>query len=197
MPYINMDNFTLKPENTFPPEKGKVLISEPYLEDKYFKRTVVLICEYNQDGVFGLVLNKAVSIYPQDLIEDFPTFNYSIFSGGPVDTKNLFFIHSMAGLNDSIEIAPNLFLGGDFDQMKQLILTGELHPGNLKLFVGYSGWGKGQLEEEISEKSWVVAPTSSELIFGTHEKELWSAHLKSLGDEFGYLTQLPEDPSMN
>lgn len=192
-----MADFNFHPENIFSPEKGRVLISEPFLGDPFFKRAVVLLCENNEQGSFGLILNKPISIKPHDIIQDFPFFDQSLFNGGPVDTKNLFFIHSLEGFKDSIPLGNELYLGGDFDELKRLILNGTLTSSNLRLFVGYSGWGEGQLAGELEENAWMVGETDSSLIFDYESESLWQNHLKKLGPNYDHLINCPEDPSMN
>ncbi|MCD4737049.1 MAG: YqgE/AlgH family protein, partial [Bacteroidales bacterium] len=81
--------------NDTEPTKGKILISEPFLTDYYFKRSVVLLAEHNEDGSFGLILNKPVNLEFNDILKNFPTFHGQMFLGGPVKTDSLFFIHTL------------------------------------------------------------------------------------------------------
>ena len=86
--------------NNLKPSKGRILISEPFLIDYYFKRSVVLLAEHNDEGSFGLIINKPVDMHLSDILQDFPEFDAPIYLGGPVKTENLYFIHTKGNLID-------------------------------------------------------------------------------------------------
>ena len=85
-------------KNKIPPQKGRILISDPFLGDDYFERSVVYLCEHNQEGSFGFVLNNLVEINLNDLNDQFPEITTKISTGGPVETESMFFIHTL-GMN--------------------------------------------------------------------------------------------------
>ncbi len=192
-----MINFN--PSNSIEPSKGSILISEPFLADPYFKRTVVLLCEHNDaEGTFGFILNKFLDVALSDLIQDFPDIETRICMGGPVEQSSLYFIHTRPDLMlDSKVISDNLCIGGDFNQLKKYLNTGEITNREIRFFVGYSGWGEGQLKNELKEKSWIVGNTSVNNIMNVHEDHFWENSLKSLGKEFAILANFPEDPNLN
>lgn len=192
-----MINFS--PKNPVAPQKGRILISEPFLADPYFKRTVVIICEYNkEEGTFGFILNKYLDISLDDLIQDFPEFETKISMGGPVEQNSLYFLHTRPDLlKDSKVITENLCIGSSFTELRHFVEVGVIRPGEVRFFVGYSGWTKGQLEHELKEHSWIVAETSVENIMNTEDDHLWQHALKDLGHEFAILANFPEDPSLN
>ncbi|MFM1931467.1 MAG: hypothetical protein RL226_770 [Bacteroidota bacterium] len=186
------------PENSIPPARGKVLLAEPFMEDPYFKRTVVLLCEHNEEGSFGFVLNNYVDVEINRIMDEIPPFETRISIGGPVKNSNLYYIHSLGHkLPDSIEVAKGIYVGGDFALLKEMLNRGEVEFDQLRFFVGYSGWSPKQLEEELERKSWFVTDADPELLMDVHETDLWGAIIRTMGKEFEHLAQLPRDPSLN
>ncbi len=187
------------PTSTLTPGKGSILISEPFLADPYFKRTVVLLCEHNDaEGTFGFILNKYLDASLEDLIQDFPEIDTRISMGGPVEQNSLYFIHTRPDLLlDSKLIVDNLCIGGDFGQLKKYLELGLITKEEIRFFVGYSGWSEGQLKKELEDKSWIVATTNVETMMNFHEDHVWQNALKNLGKEFAILANFPEDPSLN
>ena len=104
-----MDNIYFKYQNRLNPQKGFLLISEPYLPDPNFQRTVVLLCEHNDDGTFGFILNKSAKINLKELIDIDIDFNPEVFIGGPVQRDTLHFLHKSKEFNDGVEIKKDLY----------------------------------------------------------------------------------------
>ena len=122
------------------PGQGKLLISEPFLQDNYFKRTVVLLGSHNEEGSFGFILNKELDIPLCDLVKDLPENKTKVFLGGPVQRDNLFYVHSLGDIiENSIEIGKGIFWGGDFSTLSDLIKRNEISRKQVRFFVGYSG----------------------------------------------------------
>jgi putative transcriptional regulator len=184
--------------NNLKPSKGKILISEPFLIDYYFKRSVVLLAEHNDEGTFGLIVNKPVEMYLHDMIKNFPEFNAPVYLGGPVKTDNLYFIHTQGKLiENSMEILNGLYWGGEIEHVKELILIGKLQPDQIKFFVGYSGWITNQLEEELERNSWLVANIKASQVMQANTEKLWKTAIKKLGGDYAYWTNFPVDPNLN
>ncbi len=180
------------------PATGKILISEPFLNDPNFKRTIILLSEHSEEGSVGFVLNKPTDYRIHEVIEEFPEFDSFVFYGGPVQLNTLQFIYKGDGIIDgSIEIAPNLFWGGSFDLLKTLIEANAVDPSDFRFFLGYSGWVDGQIEEEIKINSWIVADTTIDNIFSSEPDKLWREILKSMGKKYALLASFPENPSVN
>lgn len=180
------------------PGQGSLLISEPFLFDPYFKRTVVLLVEHNENGSVGFILNRPVNINVSEIVENFPSFEAEVFFGGPVNQNNLFYIHTLGNiLEDCSEVMPGLFWGGNFDQLKDLIITGKVQPDDIRFFAGYSGWEKNQLSEELKEKSWIVAKATVEQALNGRSRQFWNEALKKMGSQFAIMSNFPEDPTMN
>ena len=184
--------------NDLKPSRGKILISEPFLIDFYFKRSVVLLAEHNEEGTFGLILNKQVDIALKDVLYDFPEFNAPVYLGGPVKTDSLYFIHTLGEqLENSLEITEGLFWGGDIEAIKEMITLGKISVKDIKFFVGYSGWVSKQLDGELARNSWLVANIKARQVMETNPDKLWKESLKKLGKEYAYWTNFPSDPIMN
>ena len=184
--------------NNISPAKGKILISEPFLMDYYFKRAVVLLAEHNEEGSFGLILNKPVDVILSDVLQDFPIFDTPVYLGGPVKTDNLYFIHTLGEqIDNSLEIKEGLYWGGDIEVVKELITIGKIEPNEIKFFVGYSGWVSRQLEDELAKNSWLVSNIKAKQVMQENSEELWNSTIKQLGKDYTYWTNFPSDPSMN
>lgn len=154
--YINTDIFKIE-TNHIVPARGKVLISEPFLCDHMFGRSVILLVDHTQDGTMGLVMNKPLPLFLNDLLseidcrEDIP-----IYKGGPISTDTLFYLHTLENIADSLPIANGFYLNGDFAAIKQFMAEGNSIKGKIRFFLGYSGWESGQLKQEIEENTWLV-----------------------------------------
>ncbi len=184
--------------NQTAPDKGHLLIAEPLLQDPFFKRSVILLCEHNDEGSFGFVLNKYTDMEVNELFDAFPTFDGSVCIGGPVEHNNLFYIHHLGeDLEGSIPIGEKLYMGGNFEDLKTLILAGKATSDNLRFFIGYSGWEAEQLAEEMHVNSWIVAPNTIIDPMDTSDDALWESTLKKMGKKYEILTNFPEDPSLN
>ncbi|HKR04188.1 MAG TPA: YqgE/AlgH family protein [Bacteroidia bacterium] len=185
-------------KKAFKPSQGSLLISEPFLLDSYFKRAVVLIGEHDQHGTIGFILNKPTDVKINDAVEDFPTFNVPLYFGGPVDTDTLFYIHTIGNkLEGAKEIVKGVWWGGNYDQLKLMIDTGQVKENQIRFYAGYSGWEPKQLDIEIKEKSWLLSAANTTFTFFSDPKVLWSQVLKSMGTEYAILANFPEDPSLN
>lgn len=179
--------------------KGKLLLDGGNLRDSFFHRTVVLICEHNAEGAFGLVLNRSAgNKVGEVLVADLPdTLKDSpLFLGGPVQPTTLSFLHSDGFLPDA-NVLPNLNLGHSLDDLLEI---GESFSPvkKIKLFAGYAGWSPGQLEDEMKRKSWLTFPASLELVFETPADQLWQKIIKNKGGwKNKLLSQMPDDLSLN
>lgn len=193
---LNIDLFRIK-HNNIAPKQGRILISEPFSMDSFFKRSVVLITEYNEDGAIGFILNKSVELSINEVIEDFPKSNIRITIGGPVSTDTLHYIHSYPSIPNSIKVLKDVYWGGDFDVIKIMAETGELNEHNIRFFLGYSGWAPEQLNEEISNNYWLVSNLNSEIIINGNIYTIWKDSLQKLGQKYKIWSDFPENPTLN
>jgi len=181
------------------PKKGDLLLSEPFLADPNFERSVILLCEHNEEGSFGFVLNKQAEFELSDALEELQDFHETLHLGGPVQNNTLHYLHRIhPPLADSESVNNEVFWGGDFEELLSLINTRQLTTSDVKFFVGYSGWGPGQLESELSEKTWIVYQhASAELIFDIPIDKLWQEVLRSMGGKYRMFSNYPIDPRLN
>jgi putative transcriptional regulator len=184
--------------NNVEPSKGKILISEPFLFDYYFKRSVVLLAEHNDDGTFGLIINKPVEFTLNDVIQGFPKVDIPVYLGGPVNTDSLYFIHTLGNqIDGSLKIIEGLFWGGDIEHVKELLTIGKLTHDEIKFFVGYSGWVSKQLEGELDRNSWLVANITADRVMKNEGQNLWKKLVKKMGGDYSYWINFPLDPGLN
>lgn len=177
---------------------GVLLISDPFLKDPNFLRTTVLICENQPEGSFGFVLNKPQEHVLGELIEDLYGNSFPVYYGGPVETNTLHFLHHCPELiPGGIEVMKGIYWGGDFAYVINLLLRQELQPHQIRFFVGYSGWGIGQLQQEIDDKSWILSKCSRRLLFSTTPENSWKVALQELGGEYQMMVNYPLDPQYN
>ncbi len=179
--------------------QGDLLIADPsIIGDASFHRAVVLITAINDHAPMGLILNKRLDF---SLGEVIPEINQSIplYFGGPVDPDNLFFIHNIPNLTeDSILVSPNLYFGGNTEQVFEAIEKGILNNLNSRFFLGYSGWSKGQLAHEIALNSWFTSTNIfEEKIVSCSSTTLWKDLLLSKGGEYRLWANTPNNPAHN
>jgi putative transcriptional regulator len=181
-----------------PLNSGMLLVAEPFLKDPNFLRSVILICEHNQDGSFGFVLNKKVSYTLGDLVSDLKGCNLPVYCGGPVQLDTVHFIHTVPNLIEGgCNIGNGIYWGGSFETVKKLVASNKLNAKNIKFFVGYSGWDSNQLQEELDEQTWLTLPANNTLAFNIGAKNIWSESLKQMGATFVPLANYPIDPTLN
>lgn len=188
--------FETRPKDLRP---GKVLISEPFLNDPNFVRSVILILKYSEEeGAFGLIINKPTETDMQSIVNTFPKAGFKFHDGGPVGEENLFFIYdSSIGLNSGIEITNELSWNADFEMLTEKIVLGEVSSSEVKFFGGYSGWGPGQLEDEMAEKSWIIGELTKEDILTGNPEGLWKKALRPLGRKYSVMAEFPKNPELN
>jgi putative transcriptional regulator len=182
------------------PRVGDVLLSEPFLDDAYFGRKAVLICEHNEEGTFGFVLNNFIALDLNDLMDGLPEIEARISVGGPVKSSSLYYLHSRPEMIEgSIEVVDGVCMGGDFESVVRLLKDGVLSADEIRFFIGYAGWSGSQLQDEIQSRSWFVTRTNRTVIMDTSlpEEDIWKHLVSSLGDDYAHVANTPPDPSVN
>jgi putative transcriptional regulator len=178
--------------------QGQLILDGGKLHGSFFHRSVVLICQHDAEGAFGLILNRAtdnkvgqtlVANLPESIKEQF------LFIGGPVQPKALSFLHSdeyLPGAN----VMANLNLGHSIDALMDL---SESYSGKqkLRLFAGYAGWSPGQLDNEMARQDWLVHPASLELVFHAEPDQLWRSIMRQKDAKCRLLADSPDDLSWN
>jgi|TARA_B110000438_G_scaffold128185_1_gene124496 putative transcriptional regulator len=190
---MEMDYFNYKSNNKV--KKGSILLSEPFMKDINFIRSVILICEHNDEGSFGYKLNSIykkpnINIIDNELIKN-------LHYGGPVENEYLNFIHNCNyDYINSNKISDNLFFGGDINLFKKIIK--ENKSIKYKFFLGYSGWTPTQLNDEINSNSWIVINNYDEkYLFNSGNNQYWSNFLRNIGGKNKIFSNYPLDPSLN
>jgi putative transcriptional regulator len=177
---------------------GYLLIASPeLLTDHIFSKSVLLLVENNKTETMGFIVNQPLPLRLDDVFEDIP-LNIQIWNGGPVETENLFYIHNNPNILDAVlfDIENGLYIGGNFQQVKELLLQTVLDETNIKFFLGYAGWGGGQLKAEISEKAWFVAHNNINL-FNLDPKDLWSHKIIEVDPKNIIWKNAPSNPYLN
>jgi putative transcriptional regulator len=178
--------------------KGQLLLDSGRLSGSFFQRTVVLVCQHDADGAFGLVLNRATGNKVGEMIvADLPDVlkESPLYLGGPVQPTALSFLHTDTFLPDA-NVLPNLSLGHSLDTLTEI---GESFSATrkVKLFAGYAGWSPGQLEDELKREAWLTHPASLNLVFEADPGLLWRQILEQKGWKYKLLAQMPENLSNN
>ena len=178
--------------------QGHLLLDSGRLQGSFFHRSVVLICKHDEEGAFGLILNRSSGSKVGDaIVADLPDVikAQEVFIGGPVQAAALSYLHSDTFLSET-NVMLNLDLGHSLDE---LVEVGESYSGEqkLKLFAGYSGWDAGQLEKELARKDWLIHPASLDLVFCAEPASLWQGIVRQIGDQGRLLAGSPDDLSWN
>lgn len=181
------------------PSAGKLLISEPFLADPNFKRSVILLTEYGEEGSIGFILNQPSNLVVKDLIPDLWMADFPVFIGGPVEIDTIHFVHRCYNkLGGGEEIADGIYWGGDFETLKLLVNNNSIQEDEVKFFLGYSGWGFNQLEDELATNTWIVSDQyHQDTIFSNNEDELWKEVIINLGPKYAHVSNFPIDPNLN
>ncbi|HEX4894749.1 MAG TPA: YqgE/AlgH family protein [Solimonas sp.] len=175
--------------------KNQFLIAMPGLEDENFSHTVSLLCEHNDAGAIGLVINKPTDLKLGDMMEQMGLEHAAldddaiVYWGGPVQPERGFVVHRRPGGWEScLQIGEDLYITTSRDILRA-IGSGE-GPRDYFVVLGYAGWGAGQLESEILHNSWLNTPVSGQILFQTPIRDRWQAATRLLGVD---VTQLAGD----
>ncbi len=180
------------------PASGILLISDPFLKDPNFMRTVVFLCEHQEQGSFGFVLNRKYENTIDELIPELEGHKIPLFYGGPVQMDTIHFLHQYpAEIPGGQEVMKGVYWGGDFDRVVEMIKNDTINENKIRFFIGYSGWSDGQLKNELEEKSWLTVKATRKLVFHHDYKEIWKDSLKQLGGEYEIMINFPIDPQLN
>jgi putative transcriptional regulator len=178
--------------------KGQLILDNGKLRGSFFQRTVILICQHDAEGAFGLVLNRSTqNKVGEAVVANLPDTlkSETLFLGGPVQPQALSFLHNDNYLPDA-NVMGNLSLGHSLDSLVEI---GESFSPTLrlKIFAGYAGWSPGQLEDEMKRDTWMTHPATVDLVFHPKPDELWGLILKQKGWKYKLIAEGPEDPSWN
>ena len=164
------------------------------MKDSLFKKTVIFICEHDKHGAMGLIINKEINKKDvlfsnqendKGLIQVLNKNN--LFIGGPVLTDRILFLHTNKNIDESISINKEVSVSSDIDTLKSMVNTNNQQ---YKLFLGHSGWSKGQLEREIENGDWLIQKSINSLIFEKKIDHIWDKVTKSLGIEINDISSI-------
>jgi putative transcriptional regulator len=174
---------------------GLLLISSPSLIDPNFRRTVVLMTHHDEEGAVGLVLSRPSQLAISEAVPDLGDLPYAdevVYIGGPVQPEAVVVLVDLDEPRDDAEP-----IVGDVAYMPPGVDPDELRASRARVFAGYSGWGPGQLEAEIDESAWIIAPAEPGDVFARDPDELWRTVLHRKGGMFSLIATMPFDPSLN
>lgn len=196
---MDMSIFQIE-SNKATPRQGSLLVSAPFLKDYHFARSVVLVVEHNDEGSMGIVMNKNFSnlMTLNELIPELASIPpIPLYKGGPVGRDTLFYLHTFSYLKDALPLGNGLYVNGDFEQMKRYILAGGETQGMVRFFMGYAGWQRGQLTQEIEANTWMVSNDSQVDLLNMYLRDLWKESLCDMGGKYAVWSRYPKYPIMN
>jgi putative transcriptional regulator len=172
---------------------GCLLVASPQLADPNFARAVVLVVSHDGDGSFGLVLNRPLESSLSDVLPevDPAAAQIPVFQGGPVQTDVLQLVSRDAEAGRSV--APGISVGASLPEVIEAGACAE----RARAFLGYAGWGGGQLERETAEGSWIVAPARAAHVFEIAPGQLWATVLRELGGRYAWMSLEGGSPQDN
>lgn len=181
---------------------GGLLAAAPDMLDENFMHTVVLMTTHNDEGAHGLVMNRPTALTIDKLMPDHPVLSKLksvVYAGGPVGLDTLQLVHRAPHrVPESVELAAGVWIGGDLEAVARWMAEApDEAERDLRIVLGHSGWGAGQLEGELSQGAWLPAAPDAAAIFDGEPIVIWRRVLRSLGDHASGLSDLPPDVSWN
>ena len=195
---MNKDELFKIQSNTLNPAIGDVLIAEPFMDDFYFRRSVILLVDHNEEGSLGVIFNKRLTIPFNEIVQGFPEFKADVYLGGPVETDRIFFIHTIGEMiPDSHLISNGLYWSGNINALKAMIKMDFIKPHEVRFFVGYAGWDGGQLRNELKANTWLVGRFTAKELLNTMPGKMWSGLVNKMGKRYMLWDKFPVNPSEN
>jgi putative transcriptional regulator len=180
---------------------GRLLVATPALGDPNFARTVVLVLDHDDSGALGVVVNRPTTVPVADVLPSWQPFTTDpsvLFHGGPVAVDSALGLAVMPGQGHGEPLGWRRVVDGlgliDLDAPPE-VLAADM--ANLRIFAGYSGWGTGQLEDELLEGAWYVVPSQARDVFSVEPSSLWRTVLRRQGGELAMVSTYPDDPTLN
>ncbi len=178
--------------------QGQILVALPLLNDGDFKRTVILLAEHNKLGSLGFVMNKPMHIALKDVVPNVYNLNLPVYYGGPVAQNQLFYVHTVGKqITESVHIQQNYYWSGNFNQIVDGLKKKTILPEQIRFFIGYSGWGTGQLQKEMKEKHWGLLNSTTIELINKHPDDIWPEQVSRLGSNYKVFANIAQEPSLN
>jgi putative transcriptional regulator len=179
-----------------PSLRGQLLVAGPALLDPNFHRTVVLVCEHDEDGAMGLVLNRPSPIPADQAIPELGDAlrpDDRLWVGGPVQTTSVVVLADFADASEGMAVAGRVGLVLPDTNLEDVATA----VTRARAFLGYAGWGEGQLDGEVESEDWIIAEFAPEDAFTEDPDQLWARVLERKGGSYALLATMPPDPSVN
>ncbi|MEW6544954.1 MAG: YqgE/AlgH family protein [Nitrospirota bacterium] len=180
--------------------KGIFLVATPALRDPNFRQTVVLLCEHGPEGALGVVVNRPTGMLVAEALPQIPVLEgqgHLLYSGGPVQPNHVLILYRLAQEPaNTHHVFDGVYLGGDMNALER-VLTSPSGPDAFRAYMGYSGWGPGQLENEMKTGSWITLPADPSVVFEKDPSRIWPDILLSLGKPLDLYAEMPFDPNLN
>jgi len=171
-----------------------LLLSMPQLDDPNFHHSVVLLCQYSDEGAWGVVINRPTGKAASMVVQLDPPLTHDsgieLWVGGPVEPeRGCILIAEELPDAESVRVSDGLYLSGSPALLRRLLESET--PPKCRLLMGYAGWGPGQLEAELTQSAWLIADVDLDLVFDTDPKEMWEKAIRRLGADPGNLQMSP------
>jgi putative transcriptional regulator len=180
--------------------KGIFLVASPAMRDPNFRQTVVLLCEHGPEGALGVVVNRPTAMLVSEALPQVPVIegqHHVLFAGGPVQPNHVLILYRLSQEpTDTHHVFDGVYLGGNMEALERVL---QMPSGSefFRAYVGYSGWGPGQLENEMKTGSWITLPADSMIVFQKEPSQIWPDIMKSLGKPYDLYAEMPADPNLN
>ena len=176
-------------------EAGAILIAQPFWLEEMYQRVVILILEHNSSGTTGIILNKKSNLM---IVEALPSLNLlkPLYYGGAFDTKVISYLHSNKNIPESIYLGNNLYWGGNFEAVSEMVEQHLFNLDEINFFAGFVHWEIGQLGEEINNSKWWVCEMGARELFSASPENLWAESLDICDNIYSLFGNIP-DPSFN
>lgn len=173
---------------------GHFLIAMPSLDDGFFNHAVTYICEHDESGSFGIIINQQTDITLKQVAKEMKITtdsdyneNQSVFIGGPVDQGRGFILHRPPGeWQSSLKVNEDIALTTSKDILQAIVSN--QGPADCIVALGYAGWSPGQLENEMANNTWLSCPADEQIIFNTPIEERWQAAARLIGIDLSLLS---------
>ena len=184
------------------PTRGSLLVAKPTVGDFFFKRSLVLIVDPDEgEGAMGVVTNHYMGYNLRDIMPDIETVEeIPLFLGGPAGTEMLFYMHTLGPdiIPQAIDVGDGVWFGGEFEAVKRYVELGGPVEGRVKFIVGYSGWGKGQIAQELARHDWAVLDKGDRSLFmDDGDDDQWREAVSRFGGRYRLWLNMPSDPNCN
>ncbi len=180
--------------------KGVFLLASPRLRDPNFRQTVVLLCEHGPEGALGVVVNRPTAMSISEALPQVPIIEgagHVLYAGGPVQTNQVMLLYRGSQFPENAHhVFDGVCLGGDIGMVERILTTTD-NKEFFRAYLGYSGWGPGQLEGEMNTGSWVLVPADPMWVFEKDASSIWHDMVLTLDDTYRPYAEMPFDPSCN